>query len=725
MTKNIPLENRLASFPVGYYTLHPDASINFQMNRFYDWVGDPSMLTEMREAGAFAQDYPTFTQIFLELGEKTIAEGNIYKGAAYLRMAEFFLFADDPRKLPTLRRIIKLLLLHHQVTEEQHFRIPYESAWLSAYRFTPPQPKGTLVAFGGFDSYCEEWLPAAFTFRDAGYDTIVFDGPGQGLTLEEAGLTMIPEWEKPVKAVLDFFQLDDVTLVGESLGGELVIRAAAFEPRVQRVIAYDILTDVLETNLRNFPASVGEQVRGWLESGNENALNAFFEQARSQSLLLDWMLKQANHVTGTQTVFEALRHFQRFETASISPKVTQDVLLLAGSEDHYVPIHQLPDQIATLTHARSLTVHVFTPYEQAQNHVQVGNYGLALRTMIEWIESLQVRGVVLANRDKKERTMIIDKRDVTFKSGDTFAAGWFFLPEHATSETRVPAVAMAHGLGAVKEMYLEPFARRFAEAGIAVLVFDYRSFGASGGEPRQRLFPRDQIEDYRSALTWLSLQPEIDADRLGVWGSSFSGGHVLHVAAYDPRVKAVVSQVGAMDVHQITLAAVGAEQFAALEQLTVQERVRHVTEGGEVYIPDIGLPGQGFALQTDQESYDFARGAQATIAPSWRNEVTMSSLDAILEHAPAKSIELIAPRPLLMILAKDDPISPPDSIRAAFARAGEPKRLLEVEGSHYSVYPWSRGRSADQASQAATEWFAEHLVEATATGPSERRARVA
>ena len=130
MTKNIPLENRLASFPVGYYTLHPDASINFQMNRFYDWVGDPSMLTEMREAGAFAQDYPTFTQIFLELGEKTIAEGNIYKGAAYLRMAEFFLFADDPRKLPTLRRIIKLLLLHHQVTEEQHFRIPYESAWL-------------------------------------------------------------------------------------------------------------------------------------------------------------------------------------------------------------------------------------------------------------------------------------------------------------------------------------------------------------------------------------------------------------------------------------------------------------------------------------------------------------------------------------------------------------------------------------------------------------------
>src|SRR5882724_7076603 len=98
--------------------------------------------------------------------------------------------------------------------------------------------------------------------------------------------------------------------------------------------------------------------------------------------------------------------------------------------------------------------------------------------------------------------MMVEKRDVMFKSGETFAAGWFFLP--AQAEGRAPAVAMAHGVGAVKEMYLEPFARRFAEAGMAALVFDYRGFGASGGEPRQRVSPRDQMEDYRNALTWLS-----------------------------------------------------------------------------------------------------------------------------------------------------------------------------------------------------------------------------
>src|SRR5438128_5736915 len=148
--------------------------------------------------------------------------------------------------------------------------------------------------------------------------------------------------------------------------------------------------------------------------------------------------------------------------------------------------------------------------------------------------------------------MPIEKRDVMFKSGETFAAAWFFVPERTRSGERVPAVAMALGFGAVKEMYLEPFAHRFAAAGIAALVFDYRGFGSSGGEPRQRVFPHDQMEDYRNALTWLSLQPEIDADRRGVWGTSFSGAHVIEVAAHDPRVKAVVSQVGPMDLGQIT-----------------------------------------------------------------------------------------------------------------------------------------------------------------------------
>ena len=376
------------SFPVGYHDLHPDISINFQLNRFYNWVGDDSMLTEMREALAGVNDYPMFTKIVLDLGEKALARHDLLKGAYYLRLAEFFLLFSDPRKLPTRQRFVDLLLDHLQIAPSAYSRIPFGTGWLPAYRLTPKNPRGTLVVFGGFDSYIEEWLPAALVFRDAGYDTILFEGPGQGAALELAHLTMSPEWEKPVKAVLDFFHLDAVTLMGFSLGGGLAIRAAAFEPRVRRVIAYDIMTNGLECFLRPLPPPAQKDLLDWIDTGNEGAVDKFFADAMAKSLLLDWMVKLAIHNTGVKTTYEMMKHYQKYEFASISSQLTQDVLLMAGAEDHYVPVHQLPDQIATLTHVRSLTARLFTRAEQAQNHCQVGNMGLAFRMMIDWMTGL-------------------------------------------------------------------------------------------------------------------------------------------------------------------------------------------------------------------------------------------------------------------------------------------------------------------------------------------------
>ena len=378
-------------FPIGYHDLHPDVSINFQLNRFYNWVGDDSMLTEMRETLAGvkeATDYPVFTRLVLDLGEKALARHEVLKGAYYLRLAEFFMFAGDARKLPTRQRFVDLLLERFQIASSAYSKIPFGTGWLPAYRLTPMKPKGTLVVFGGFDSYIEEWLPAALVFRDAGYETILFEGPGQGAALDLAHLTMSPEWQKPVKAVLDFFHLDAVTLMGFSLGGGLVIRAAAFEPRVRRVIAYDIMTDGLECFMRPMPPSAQKELRGWIDTGNESAVDKFFADAMAKSLLLDWMTKLAIHNTGVKTPYEMLKHYQKYETASISSQLTQDVLLMAGAEDHYIPVHQLPDQIATLTNVRSLTARLFTRAEQAQNHVQVGNFGLAFRTIIDWMTDL-------------------------------------------------------------------------------------------------------------------------------------------------------------------------------------------------------------------------------------------------------------------------------------------------------------------------------------------------
>jgi len=379
------------SFPVGYHDLHPNISINFQLNRFYNWAGDDSMLAEMRETlGGVkdATDYPMFTRLVLDLGEKALARNEVLKGAYYLRLAEFFMHFSDPRKLTTGQRFVDLLLDHLRVAPSAYSRIPFETGWLPAYRLTPMKARGSLVVFGGYDSYIEEWLPAALVFRDAGYDTILFEGPGQGAALQLAHLPMNPEWEKPVKAVLDFFHLDAVTLMGFSLGGGLVIRAAAFEPRVRRVIAYDVCPNMFEWMLHSVPQPEREKLLEWFGSSNGGAVNTFVAGAMAKSLLLTWAIQQGLHNTGLKTPYELLKHYQKYETASISSQLTQDVLLMAGAEDHYVPVHQLPDQIATLTHVRSLTARLFTRAEQAQNHCQVGNMGLAFRTMIDWMTSL-------------------------------------------------------------------------------------------------------------------------------------------------------------------------------------------------------------------------------------------------------------------------------------------------------------------------------------------------
>jgi hypothetical protein len=136
--------------------------------------------------------------------------------------------------------------------------------------------------------------------------------------------------------------------MGFSLGGGLVIRAAAFEPRVRRVIAYDIMTNGLECVLRSLPPPAQKELLNWIDTGNEAAVDKLFADMMAKSLLLDWMMKLGMHNSGTGTTYAMLKHYQKYETASISSRLTQDVLLMAGAEDHYVPVHQLPDQIAIL-----------------------------------------------------------------------------------------------------------------------------------------------------------------------------------------------------------------------------------------------------------------------------------------------------------------------------------------------------------------------------------------
>jgi alpha-beta hydrolase superfamily lysophospholipase len=377
----------LSRFPVGYHELHPNVSLNFQLNRFYGWANDGKMLDEIRAAAPRISSYDDWKREMLQLSDNALAAGRRLPSAYYSRGAQFFLDPDDPRYEPALQRFLDNVLAGNGVTPDDHHLVPYQGTHLSAYRFTPARPRGTIVVFGGFDSYIVEWLPAAIALRDAGLDTVIFDGPGQGTVLD-AGTPMTLDWDLPVAAVLDYFGLSDITLMGFSLGGCLVMRAAAREPRVSRVIAFDIMTAMFECISQN-PETAGlAAIAANSDQIPASVLDATVEAFAKTDLLAEWVFDQGERVMGVGTPAEVLEVWQRYGTNDVSPLVTQDVLLMAGAKDHYVPLHQLGDQVLTLSAARSVSARVFTEAEQAQNHCQIGNTGLAVRVILDWLDAI-------------------------------------------------------------------------------------------------------------------------------------------------------------------------------------------------------------------------------------------------------------------------------------------------------------------------------------------------
>ncbi|NDJ33668.1 MAG: alpha/beta hydrolase, partial [Chloroflexi bacterium] len=195
-------------------------------------------------------------------------------------------------------------------------------------------------------------------------------------------LPMDLAWEKPTAAVLDYFDREAVTLLGISMGGWLVFRAAAFEPRIARVIASSIAFDYMQIP----PKPVADFAR-WLMNYPKlmNTLSEFKMRMRPQE---KWGIDNLMYMTGTDTPLDASRILIEFNEANQHPdRVTQDVLILSGEADHFIPVKMHALQVAALTNARSVTERIFTEAEQGHNHCQVGNFGLALEVMAAWIEA--------------------------------------------------------------------------------------------------------------------------------------------------------------------------------------------------------------------------------------------------------------------------------------------------------------------------------------------------
>lgn len=368
---------------VGWYELHPDVSLNFQLNRWAS-SGGPDWIADVGPVLPSLRNYEAWRDTFVRLGDCAAAEGRLWHAALHYRCAEFFMMTSDARKEPLRKRLLALFCEAAGVAPSDRREVAFGDLRLPAWYFPAEPSHGTVVVFGGFDSYIEEFFPILASFQERGWSVIGFEGPGQGSVLEEQRAALTPDWHRPVAAVLDAFNLDDVTLVGISLGGCLAIRAAAFEPRVRRVVAFDVLTDFFECLMTTHRGPATPFVSGLLKVGADTIIDGTLRRIARRSPVTEWGVAQACRVFGRERPSAALRAAQAVQTCDVSAHVRQDVLLLAGAHDHYVPLPQLGEQIRLLSAARSISARVFTVQEQAQAHCQVGNMPLAIDTMADW-----------------------------------------------------------------------------------------------------------------------------------------------------------------------------------------------------------------------------------------------------------------------------------------------------------------------------------------------------
>jgi fermentation-respiration switch protein FrsA (DUF1100 family) len=296
---------------------------------------------------------------------------------------------------------------------------------------------------------------------------------------------------------------------------------------------------------------------------------------------------------------------------------------------------------------------------------------------------------------------MVSKTDVRIPvEGGVNLGGWLFAPDGARPH---PAITMAHGFAGVKEHGLERFAQAFAAAGFVVLVHDHRSFGASEGEPRHDVDPWTQIADWRRAISYLESRPEVDANRIGLWGTSYAGGHAIVLGATDRRVRCVVAQVPTISGFEQGQRRISPDALPALENALREDdraQLRGETPRRQTIV---SADSTVAAAYRSTDAIDFY--LQPMAASHWENTVTLRSTRAARMYEPGIWISRVSPTPLLLVVAREDTITVTDLALAAYERALEPKRLALIPGGHFAPY---RDQFA-RAEAAASDWFREHL----------------
>jgi len=287
--------------------------------------------------------------------------------------------------------------------------------------------------------------------------------------------------------------------------------------------------------------------------------------------------------------------------------------------------------------------------------------------------------------------------EFTFTSNGTRCAAWHLTAAHDAfaTERGVPCVVMAHGFGGARDTGLLPYAEGFAAAGLDVFVFDYRGFGSSEGSPRQHVSYRRQRADYHAAIAAARQIDGVDADRIVLWGTSYSGGHIVPVAVADRRIAAIISLTPAMD---------GLAALLAIVQRHPRQLVRLVAhglrDGGHAllrrqphHIPIVGEPGSTSVIS----SPGALEGYLALAGPTWRNEVCARTVLEVAINRPGRMARRLT-TPILVQYGENDAVAPPSAAKRAATDAGRYAEVRSYPVDHFEVYEghWQHRALGDQ-----------------------------
>jgi dienelactone hydrolase len=304
----------------------------------------------------------------------------------------------------------------------------------------------------------------------------------------------------------------------------------------------------------------------------------------------------------------------------------------------------------------------------------------------------------------------MQRSDVTFQSAGTRCAAWLYRPVESGGGP-APCVVLAHGFSGVRDQRLDAYAERFAQAGLTALVFDYRYFGDSDGEPRQLLDIRRQLEDWRAAVAYARTLEGVDPARIAIWGSSFSGGHVMTLAARDPSLAAAVSQVAFAD-GLITLPSLGIGQALRLTREGLRDQVAALRGRPPHMIAAVGPPGSNSMMNTPTAEPGL-QGLTPTDS-TWRNEIAARIALHVGRYRPARQAGKIR-CPILFCVADNDDLTAPGLVLKAASKAPRAE-VKRYPIGHFDIYvgEWFERAMADQ-----TDFLRRHLLGEQVPSPAE------